>query len=463
MSSAELRVLVLMLQSIRPNSNHGGSSKIVKEVCAGLAEAGHQVHLLCGSTQDNQTPFHLSPRVQVSPTLPFRQSWQDTWLVPPADLQRIITTVSRVALDADRILLFDSHFLYPDVFPRDTPTIWSLRDFVYVQALQGSMAFRRDQLIAPSGFIRDAYCDAMGGWLPGIEDRVVTIPNGVNLRHFRPTTGRRMRDELGLTDEPVLLFPHRPEDAKGLGVSLEVCARLLEKGWSQIRLLILRGTDVNIMPEVRDFYVSLERRVEEMGLRGHVMFHAWVPPTRMPEVYAAASVTLCLGDIVEACSNSALESIACGVPVVASNVACYREFPSNIHKVSVGDVEAAVQVVDDLLAGRQRLDRDVARAELARNYGHERMIVGFRHLIEQASVLAPLVPAAPSGSRLKVPAWISPQRGALYDEYAKVFTTSSLLEEIWRAHGHGSFEARSHGENADLEHLSRSGWLVSVA
>lgn len=458
-----MNILVLMLQSVRRDTNHGGSSKVAKDVCGMLGERGHDVTLLCSSAADNHEPYVLAQNVHVAPELPFRESWQDTWLVPPADLATIITTTIDHAADADRIVIFDAHFLYPDVLPSDVPTIWSLRDFVYVQALQGSMGFRRDRLVAPSAFVRDAFTDATRSWLPGIDDRVLTIGNGVDLDGFRPVDPASMRAELGFGDEPTLLFPHRPEEEKGLGAALEVCGRLARTDVPNVRLVIPRGTDVTTRPTVREFYAALEARVEGLGLAPNVVFCDWVTPDRMPELYAAASLTLCLGDIVEACSNVALESLACGTPVAASAVACFREYPQDVHKVAVGDVRQAEVVARSVLQGNDRLDVGGVRKRLGQSHAKAGMLEAFRQVIVDSTVMPPLQVRPPIVDMVKIPAWVSRQGDSLYDEYRKAFVPDGVLRRAWRAYGRFPFEARAVMGDAEVRDLLRAGLLVAAS
>jgi glycosyltransferase involved in cell wall biosynthesis len=457
-----MKTLVLMLQSIRLTSNHGGSSKIVKDVCADLAQHEHDVTLLCSAADDNHQAFDLVSGVRVRPELPFRQSWQDTWLVPPADLARIITTTARHAVEAERMLIFDSHFLYPDIFPIDLPVVWSLRDFVYAQALQGSMAFRRDLLIAPSDYVRESYCDAVGAWLPGVRSRVITVRNGVDLERFSPRDSSTMRQRLGVQNAPLLLLAHRPEEAKGFGMALEICRRLATGEFPDIRLLIPRGTDTTIMPEVREFYDRLELRIADLGIGHNVIFLEWVSPEEMPAAYAAADITLCLGDIVEASSNVALESIACGTPVVASDVACFHEFPDAIQKVPVHDVDAAENAVLDILRSSKPFDVHAAHEELGRCYSYSGMLNGFRHAIETTSALSPLLPKLARGTTAKVPEWISSQNNSLYDEYRKTQLADPILLEIWSRNRHSPFDVPASAAGDDIRNLLQAGLLVAV-
>lgn len=429
-----MKILVTILQTIRPTSNHGGSSKAVKAICTDLATHGHQVTLLCGATTDNRDPFELEPGVRVRPELPFRQSWQDTWLVPPADLAAIVGTTMAHARDAERIVIFDSHLPYPDILPAATPLVWSLRDFTYVQALQGSLAFRRDHLVAPSEYIRRAFCDTVAPWLPGVEQRVSVIENGVDLRRFSPTDRTSARRALGVEGDPILLMPHRPEEAKGFSAAIELCRRTVAQ-CPDVRLLIPRGSDVTIMPEARRFYDTLVECATAAGIGDRLLMRDWLPASQVPLLYSAANVTLCVGEIVEASSNTALESLACGTPVVASNIACYRDFAEGILKVPVGDLDVTHGAIIDLLDAERPLDV----TSLAERHDHRTMLATWRETIETATARPPLVPAIPSGERAKIPVWISDQGDSLYDEYRAVAVPGRTLRNLWQRYGRDPF------------------------
>lgn len=455
-----MRILVLMLQSIRRDSNHGGSSKAVKSMCGMLATHGHEVTLLCSAATDNSRPYELERNVRVRPELPFRESWQDTWLVPPADIARIIATAMDASRDAERIVIFDSHFLYPDVLPAKVPTIWSLRDLVYVQAIQGVMGFRRDCLVTASDYIRQALVDATQGWLPGIQDRVLTVKNGINLDTFRRRDAERVRHELGLGASPVILLPHRPEHAKGFGIALELCRRLVDGGYADLRLVVPRGTDYTLMPSVRDFYGALERRVRDVGNASNLVLCDWLPSERMPELYSAATVTLCLGDIVESSSNVALESLACGTPVVAADVACFREFPDAVVTVPVGDVDAAERAVRAAWSYARTWSIEDVREQLRTHHDQRATLAAFRTVIEDATVRRPLQPRRPDRSRARIPIWISSQSSSLYDEYRKVHIEDATLERLWDAYGYGEFDVHAVLQPREAARLATSGSLV---
>jgi glycosyltransferase involved in cell wall biosynthesis len=461
-----MNVLVLMLQSIRQQTNHGGSSKIVKDLVRYLATSAHDVTILCSRNDDNTAPFRLAPRVLVKPILPYRQSWQDTYLVPPFDLSQIIHLVLEHAEKSDHVLLFDCHFLFQDVIDPDLPLTCSLRDFVYVQALQGSFLFRRDRLIVPSNYIATCYEDAVASWLPGVRERIEVVPNGIDVGTYRPVDAADMRASLGLADDdfPVLLFPHRPEDAKGIHQALGAVRLLLDRG-HDARLIVSRGTDTEIMPEVDEHYRHLADVVSSMSLDDAVIFTNWLPPESMPALYSASDVTLCLGDIIEAFSNVAIESLACGTPVVACDIAFYKELSGlrQLRKVAVGDLHDAVEAIADVMHPRAENLVAEDRAVLSERFNYASMLQRFRSLIENGTAHEPLKVDRAQGTIVRIPHWISTQAGGLYNEYSKRLVLDGRIRELWNRGRHEPFPYRDLGLSIrEVRGLVAEGALVMV-
>ncbi|MCQ6271021.1 glycosyltransferase family 4 protein [Pseudarthrobacter sp. R1] len=439
-----------MLQSIRPRVIHGGSSKHLLAISSHLAGRGHQVTILCARAADNDKEYMTEEGVRIIPALPFRDSWVDTWYVKPASMARIVTLVREHASRSQRTIIFDSHFPFPDLLPDDVPLIWSLRDYTYMHALLGSTAFRRDVLVAPSQYIKQAFTDTMGGLLPGLAERVHVIPNGVDL-----SVDRIVRSS---SAGPTLLFPHRPEAEKGFEDALKVTSRLVELGYSGTRLQLFRGVDAATRPEVASFYRDLHRSIESVGLSGHVNISDWAAPDEMPGHYAASHVTLCIGTIVEACSNTALESLACHTPVHAFAVGCYPELPG-VAVTPIGELSSLVQRIIDEMEGRQPRDWPAIDRALRERHAMPVMLDAFADLIENAEVLPALAPGRQQPTRLKIPSWVSVQKEVLYDEYERRMIPDPKLRHVWESYGHDAFHA-SDDFRSLLKPLVRAGWLV---
>jgi len=148
--------------------------------------------------------------------------------------------------------------------------------------------------------------------------RTGVIPPGVDLERFRLGPASTARTRLGIPpDAGVLLFVGRIQPLKAPDILLRAAALLAADPALRRRLLVLvvgapSGTGL-AEPE------SLKRLAGHLGIGELVRFVPPVPATELAEVYRAADVTV-VPSYNESFGLVALESQACGTPVVAAAV-----------------------------------------------------------------------------------------------------------------------------------------------
>lgn len=140
-------------------------------------------------------------------------------------------------------------------------------------------------------------------------DRVVTIPNGVDLTTFQPgQRNQRLRKELAISDDvPVLGVVGRLTDQKGHVYLLRALPLLLEK-FPALRCLVVGDG------ELRE---ELQQLAASLGLTEHCLFLG--VRQDIPEVLAAMDL-LVLPSLSEGMPYAALEGMAMGKPIVATAV-----------------------------------------------------------------------------------------------------------------------------------------------
>jgi teichuronic acid biosynthesis glycosyltransferase TuaC len=139
--------------------------------------------------------------------------------------------------------------------------------------------------------------------------------NGVDLDRFRPSDRAFERRALGIDGEgPVILTVGNLHEHKGQGLAIEALA-ILRRRHADARLLVVgEGPD-------RD---ALLARSTALGLDGAVRLVGPVPNAELYRWYSAADL-LVLASSREGWPNVLLESMACGTPVVATDVGGVRE------------------------------------------------------------------------------------------------------------------------------------------
>ena len=158
-------------------------------------------------------------------------------------------------------------------------------------------------------------------------ERVRVLRNGVDLARFRPHDREAARQALGFAGRTLL--------AVGNLVALKRHKLMVE---ALPRLPDFELVIVGEGPERG----AIERAARECGVAARVRLFGRVPQEQLPEIYSAADLLL-LVSAHEGWPNVLLESMACGTPVVVSDISGIAEI--------VGAAEAG-RVVADITPSR---------------------------------------------------------------------------------------------------------------
>src|SRR5579884_2390081 len=175
--------------------------------------------------------------------------------------------------------------------------------------MEGRIAASVDRVIVSTEHEREQLRRLYG--LPA--QKLPIIPCGVDLRAFTPGTPAERaeaRRALAPDGRPLLLFVGRLDPIKGIDLLLESVA-LSRSG---ARLLVVGGAAEGD-PEVE----RLRARAAELGLAERVSFPGAAPQEDLPRYYRAADA-LVVTSRYESFGLVAVEALACGTPVVASQV-----------------------------------------------------------------------------------------------------------------------------------------------
>ena len=142
--------------------------------------------------------------------------------------------------------------------------------------------------------------------------RVVVIPCGVNLEHFRPMDKSAAKAKLGLSGKRVVLFVGRLVPLKGVDILVEATAK--HSTVPNLQVVVVGGQGDGDVEGRR-----LRWLAEELNLDGRVRFEPAVDQSLLPVYYNAADVCV-MPSHYESFGMVATEALACGTPVVASKV-----------------------------------------------------------------------------------------------------------------------------------------------
>jgi len=153
--------------------------------------------------------------------------------------------------------------------------------------------------------------------------KVTIIPPGVDTHHFYPIPQDEAKEAVGIpTEDRVALFVGRIEPLKGLDTLIRAMAQLKKNCVQFIcphYLVIIGGDPEGELQDITSEMKRLQTLCRELGLDEIVIFLGKRDQNTLPYYYSAAEVVV-VPSHYESFGMVALESMACGTPVVASQV-----------------------------------------------------------------------------------------------------------------------------------------------
>jgi D-inositol-3-phosphate glycosyltransferase len=176
-----------------------------------------------------------------------------------------------------------------------------------------------DRLIAATPIERDQFIQLYNA--PA--QRIAIVPPGVDLARFKPMPKAEARQHLGVPPEHnMLLFVGRIQPLKGIDTLLRALAIVkarepqLEK---DICVAIIGGDNDSSSKIEQNELARLNSLRSELGLEELVTFLGAKDQDSLPYYYSAAAMVI-MPSHYESFGMVAIEAMACGTPVIASDV-----------------------------------------------------------------------------------------------------------------------------------------------
>lgn len=283
-------------------------------------------------------------RYQPVPALPLVTNWIEPLLWASA----AAPAVREAAGDDPSDAILDGHFLYPDgvaavligrrlglpvvLSARGSDVNVKCRNPVIRRWVRWAVAHCA-AVITVSQALADALRD-----LKIHPTRLAVIPNGVDHATFRVHDREQCKQRWSVAGHVIASVGHLVSE-KGHDIAIEAL-----QDWPDTQLLI-----VGEGPERE----RLERQAAQRGVAARTHFLGLVPHADMGDVYGAADA-LVLPSVREGMPNVILESLACGTPVVATDVGGIGEVIRAPVAGSLMQERTAAALSDALAAVRQR-------------------------------------------------------------------------------------------------------------
>jgi len=176
------------------------------------------------------------------------------------------------------------------------------------------------------------------------EDRLVTIPPGIDTERFRPVDDRHPAVD---PDRESVLVLSRLDPRKGIDTAIRGFAELDRPDAE----LLIAGTG--------RLEASLKELAEELGVREDVRFLGFVPDEELPSLYSSVDLFV-LPSEYEGFGIVFMEAMACGTPVIGTDVG---GIPTAVNQgetgylVARGEAEELAGRIDEILDGVERYEQ----------------------------------------------------------------------------------------------------------
>lgn len=320
----------------------GGMNVYVRELVKQLGRDGIQVDVFTRS-QDEHIPhvvhdLGFGNRVIHIPAGPERPlDKKDLAGFIPAFIDEVLDFTSRQSLTYD---LIHSHYWMSGIAAKGLKEAWDL-PIVHMFHTLGLMKNRiaregesegdyrikgeREVLRHADKIIAATQAElAQLQWLYEVKtDNVVIIPPGVDIGRFYPIPKEDARDYIHIDLCPrMVLFVGRIEPLKGLDTLIRAIAMMKKSGTLSLHeiCLVVIGGDASISEENMSHEMARLHEIrKQYGLEDIVTFLGNRGQDTLPYYYSAADVVV-MPSHYESFGMVALEAMACGTPVVASQV-----------------------------------------------------------------------------------------------------------------------------------------------
>lgn len=358
----------------------GGSGVVATELGKMLAEKGHEIHFISSSL-----PFRLKKMYHNIYYHQVEVNQYSVFQYPPYDIalaSKMAEVIQRENLD-----LLHVHYAIPHAVCAILAKQMSRKDVKIVTTLHGTdiTVLGYDASLTDSirfGIEESDIVTAVSHSLISETNdlikpnkRIEAIYNFVDERVYHKVSSDHLRNEYGVSpQEKVIIHVSNFRTVKRVPDVVKSFAKIVDRIPAKL-LLVGDGPEIS----------HINRLVEELNIRNHVLFLG--KQDNLEELYSMSDLMLLLSE-KESFGLVALEAMACGVPVIGTNVGGIPEVISDGETgyiCELGDIDSIVDKAIHLL-NEEELHHQFSQNSIQKVYHHfhgEKIVQQYENLYYQ--------------------------------------------------------------------------------
>ncbi len=208
--------------------------------------------------------------------------------------------------------------------------------------------------------------------------KVKVIHNGVDLQRFKPLphVKAEMRKKLGIPqDARVVLTVRRLVYKNGIDTLIESASLATKKNHKIVFLAVGKGPDMS----------SVQQQIKQLGLERNFKLAGFVPDEELHLYYNTADLFVLPSKSGEGLPLVAQEAMACGLPVVATNVGGISEIMVKGYGklVRANDSEAMAEAIVEFAEINFQESKGELRLVVEENYGWDKNVEQLIEIYEE--------------------------------------------------------------------------------
>jgi glycosyltransferase involved in cell wall biosynthesis len=360
--------------------HYTGTGMVCYYNALGLARLGHKVTVFTAADPSGSFTY---PKEIIVHRLPILFQFGNAPLLP--DLFRID---GFDLIHLHHPFIFGSEMIWTNSWLRNTPYIVTHHNNLKDNGVKGKVFKLYSSLSTPILFNSAKMCAfvslehaAHNGYKHSISmapQKYVEIPNGVDVEFFSPKVdGKKIREKNGICDDAIVLLFIGVLDSAHHYRRVDLLINSLSKLDEKSVYLIIVG-DGGQLKNYRDL-------VDNLGLTSQVHFLGRVPHNELPPIYTAADIFILPSVIQEAFPLVVLEAMACGKPVIVSDLPGVRSMIDDGRNgllVQPGNLQDLVKKINILLesADKRRDYGNCGRLKVKQQYTWKNIIPQLENL-----------------------------------------------------------------------------------